>query len=91
VGSENKVAGWSVMRNAPHMETNWTLGLIKLLDAFGELPNASPEGGVRPGGGTMADCWSKWAGPRDFEKSLGGGDGVIDHDETSRGSLEKDG
>ena len=84
----NKVAGWSVIRNAPHMETNWTLRLIQLLDTFGKLPNASPEGGVRPGGGTMADRRSEWAGPRDFEESLSGGNGVIGHDETSRGSLE---
>ena len=77
------------MRNAPHMKTNWTLVLSELLDASGELSNTSPEGGVRPGGCTMANCRSEWAGPRDFEESLRGGDCVIDHDETSRGSLEK--
>jgi len=38
----------------------------------------------------MANCRSEWAGPRDFEESLGGGNRVIDHDETRRGSLEKD-
>ena len=78
----------NVIRNAPHMETNWTLSLIKLLDAFGELPNASPEGGVRPGGGTMMDGRSEWAGPGDSEESLGRGDGVVGHYEIGRGSLE---
>ena len=37
----------------------------------------------------MADSGSKWAGPGDLEESLGGGGGVIGHDETSRGSLKK--
>ena len=63
------------------METNWSLGLIKFFDVLGELPNTSPEGGVRPGGGTMTNSRSEWAGPGDLEKSFGRGDGVVGHDE----------
>ena len=72
------------------MKADWTLGLIEFLDVFGEHPNTSPEGSVRPGGGTVTDGGSKWAGPGNAEKSLGGGDGVVGHDEISCGSLEKD-
>lgn len=70
------------------METNWTLGLVKFLDVLGELPNTSPEGSVRPGGGTMTDGRSEWAGPGDLEESLGGSDSVVSHDEISRESLK---
>lgn len=55
---------------------------------FGELPNTGPEGSVRPGGGTVTDSRSEGAGPGDSEESLGGGDGVVGHDEISRRSLE---
>ena len=55
---------------------------------FGELLNTGPEGSVRPGRGTMTDGRSEGAGPSDSEESLGGGDGVVGHDEISRGSLE---
>ena len=74
--------------NGPHVKTNWTLGLFKLLNMLGEFPNASPEGGVRPGGGTVANCRGEWAGPCDLEEALGGGDSVVGHDEISRGSLK---
>ena len=68
------------------MKADRTLGLIKFLNMLGELPNTRPEGGVRPGGGTMTDGRSEWAGPGDLEESLGGGYGVVSHDETSCGS-----
>jgi len=55
---------------------------------FGELPNTGPEGGVRPGGGTMTDSRSEGAGLGDSEESLGGGDGVVGHEEIGCGSLE---
>lgn len=62
--------------------------MIKFLDVLGELPNTGPKGSVRPGGGTMTDGRSEWAGPGDSEESLGGGDGVVGHDEMGRGSLK---
>lgn len=71
------------------MKTDWTPGLIKLLDVAGELPNASPEGGVRPGRRTMANGRGEWVGPGDLEESLSGGDDVGGHDEISCGSLKK--
>ena len=36
----------------------------------------------------MADGGSEWAGPGNSEESLGGGNGVVGHDEISRGSLK---
>jgi len=72
----------------PHVKTDWTLRFIKLLNMLGELPNASPEGSVRPGAGTMTDCRGEWAGPCDLEEAFSWGDSVVGHDEISRGSLK---
>jgi len=70
------------------VEADWPVGLIKFLDALSKLPNTSPEGGVRPGRGTMANGRSEGTGPSDLEESLGGGDGVVGHGGISGGSLK---
>jgi hypothetical protein len=82
------MGGGDIVNLEAHMKTNWTVRLSKLLDVLGELPNTSPEGGVRTGGGTMTDGRSERAGLGDLEESLGGGDSVVGHDEISRGSLK---
>ena len=53
---------------------------------FRELPNASPEGSIRPGGGAVTDGRSVWASPGDFEEGLGGGNSVGRHDGKNRWS-----